>query len=189
MTKPETPLPTVPPQLAARGVTLRRRGPDDLEFVRDVYVASRWEELTVTGWPEPVKLQFLHDQHRMQHAQYTSLCEGAAWGIIEKDGQRAGRLYLLYRSQDLRIIDIALMPAYRNQGLGSGLLRSLQQMARDLNAAKASIHVERDNPARRLYDRLGFQLAGTNGLYYLLEWGVPEPNSAKNNLVSKVAQG
>ncbi len=39
---------------------------------------------------------------------------------------------------------------------------------------RLSIHVEHDNPARRLYDRLGFQHVDTNGVYHLMEWR-PEP--------------
>ncbi len=35
---------------------------------------------------------------------------------------------------------------------------------------RVSIHVEHDNPARRLYDRLGFQHVDTNGVYHLMEW-------------------
>ena len=35
---------------------------------------------------------------------------------------------------------------------------------------RVTIHVEHDNPARRLYDRLGFQHVDTNGVYHLLEW-------------------
>jgi ribosomal protein S18 acetylase RimI-like enzyme len=65
-------------------------------------------------------------------------------------------------------MDIALAPAYRGRGIGSGLLRSLIAEAQ-ASARKLSIHVESNNPARRLYERLGFRVAGEHGVYVLLE--------------------
>ncbi|WP_448192482.1 GNAT family N-acetyltransferase [Azospirillum sp. sgz301742] len=166
----QTALPTVPPHLAARGVSLRPREDSDAEFLRDVYIAYRWEEVAATGWPEDMRLAFLHDQYRMQDAHYTKHYDGAAWGVVEVDGARAGRLYLLNCGSDLRIVDIAFLPPYRNMGLGGGLLAAVQEQARALGVAKASIHVEQSNPALRLYERLGFQKVELRGIYHLLEW-------------------
>jgi ribosomal protein S18 acetylase RimI-like enzyme len=162
----------VPPDLAALGVSLRPRRAEDLEFVRDVYVAYRWEEVSATGWPEPVRIAFLHDQHRFQDAHYTKNYEGAAWGIVEVAGERAGRLYLFLAGSDLRIVDIALMPAFRNRGLGTALIHAVFQMAREAGLSRVSIHVEQNNPALRLYERLGFRMIEPRGIYFLMEWTV-----------------
>lgn len=178
-------LPAVPTHLVARGITLRPRQPEDGGFVRDLYVASRWDEVAATGWPEVVRLEFLHDQHRLQDAHYTRFYEGLAWGIIELNGEPVGRLYLINLGDDLRIADIALMPKYRGQGIGTGLLTEVQEMARRTGAAKASIHVEMNNPALRLYQRLGFRVAGTNGIYYLLEWTTGS-GSTEHGLIPEV---
>jgi ribosomal protein S18 acetylase RimI-like enzyme len=169
-----TELPPVPPDLTARGVALRERQAGDAAFLRDVYVAYRWGELSVTGWPDAAKLAFLHDQHRLQDAHYSKWYAGAAWGVIEVMGKRAGRIYLLCRDGDLRIVDIALMPEFCNQGIGSGLLRAVQHMAEAAGARKVSIHVERHNPALRLYRRLGFHEIDSGDVYYLLEWPVTQ---------------
>ncbi|WP_207459228.1 GNAT family N-acetyltransferase [Azospirillum sp. SYSU D00513] len=170
---PHTDLPAVPPDLAARGVTLRHRSKADTEFVRDVYVAYRWEEVKAAGWPQEMALAFLHDQFRLQSVHYDTHYPGAAWGIVEVEGQPAGRLYLQMDSGgDLRIIDIAFMPPYRNRGFGGGLIAAVQDHARATGAAKVSIHVERQNPALRLYRRLGFQPVQEGDVYFLLEWPV-----------------
>lgn len=174
----QTQLPAVPAALAARGVTLRHRTDDDGEFLRDVYVAYRWDEVAATGWPEAVRLSFLHDQSRLQESHYRQHYLGAAWGVIEVNGARAGRLYLLNTGVDLRIVDIAFLPAFRNQGIGSGLLAAVMEQARGLGVAKVSIHVEQTNPAQRLYRRLGFQPVETAGVYHLLEWPVPSAEAA-----------
>lgn len=168
----QTRLPVVPAALAARGVTLRPRTDDDCDFLRDVYVAYRWSELAATGWPEAVRLSFLHDQQRLQEAHYSQHYDGAAWGVIEVNGERAGRLYVLNTGLDLRIIDIAFLPQFCNQGIGGGLIEALQKQARRMGVAKVSIHVEHTNPAQRLYRRLGFEQTGSSGVYHLLEWPV-----------------
>lgn len=168
----QTALPAVPATLAARGVTLRCRCDEDADFIRDVYVAYRWGEVAATGWPEAVRLSFLHDQHRLQQAHYLKYYEGAAWGVVEVGGERAGRLFLFHAGDDLRIVDIAFMPAFRGQGLGGGLIKSVQKQARALGATKVSIHVEHTNPAQQLYHRLGFEPVSSTGVYHLLEWRV-----------------
>jgi len=83
------------------------------------------------------------------------------------NGQPAGRLYVHAWEREIRIVDIALMPEFRGQGIGSDLLRSLIAEA-EASDRTLSIHVEHNNPARRLYERLGFQYAGEHGVYVLM---------------------
>ena len=84
------------------------------------------------------------------------------------DGEPAGRLYVHRGPSDIRIMDIALAPAFRGRGIGTGLLRTLIVEAEE-SGRKLSIHVETNNPARRLYERLGFRPAGEHGVYVLME--------------------
>lgn len=168
----EMTLPTVPPELAARGIVLRPRRNDDDNFLREVYVACRWDETAATGWPDQMRRVFLEDQCRIQRLQYDQNYRGAAWGVVEVDGERAGRLYLHYHDRDLRIVDISFLPAFRGRGIGGRLLAAVQDRARCLGAAKASMHVVQGNPAIRLYERLGFRWVELRGMYCLLEWTV-----------------
>ncbi len=167
-----TPLPAVPEPLVALGVTLRLRCEDDDAFLRQVYYAYRWEELTLTDWPEEARIAFLDQQYNFQRIHYDRNYPAAVWGIVEVAGEPAGRLYLQYAGQDLRIIDVAFLPPFRNQGIGTGLLTAVQELARGLSATKASIHVEQNNPALRLYQRLGFEIVLPRPPYYLLEWPI-----------------
>lgn len=167
-----TPLPTLTSDLEAMGVTLRFRREADAEFLCDVYVAHRWPEMAATGWPPETCLAFLRDQHRLQDLNYRKFCEGAAWCVIEVGGERAGRLYLFLRDGELRLMDIALMPAYRNRGIGGALIRAIQDQAAGLGAVKVSLYVEGANPALRLYERLGFKLVQPGGPYHRFEWPV-----------------
>ena len=74
------------------------------------------------------------------------------------DGEPAGRLYVHRGESEIRIVDIALLPEHRGDGVGSALLRDLLAEA-DADGKRVTIHVERLNPALRLYERLGFAVA------------------------------
>jgi ribosomal protein S18 acetylase RimI-like enzyme len=80
------------------------------------------------------------------------------------DGEPARRLYLHRGDTEIRIVDIALLPEHRGKGVGTTLLRDVIAEGK-----RVTIHVERMNPALRLYERLGFEVAEDKGVYLLLE--------------------
>jgi ribosomal protein S18 acetylase RimI-like enzyme len=80
-----------------------------------------------------------------------------------------GRLYVEEWPSQFRIIDIALLPEARGKGFGAALIADLFAGARAVGK-RVSIHVEKNNPAMRLYHRLGFAEAEDKGVYDLLEW-------------------
>jgi ribosomal protein S18 acetylase RimI-like enzyme len=102
-----------------------------------------------------------------QHRHYRLHFPDARWLILECAGEAIGRLYLRQVDDRLHIIDISLMPASRNRGIGSAILHDLLGHAREQGLA-VSIHVEKFNPARRLYARLGFEEIEDRGAYDLL---------------------
>ncbi len=83
-----------------------------------------------------------------------------------------GRLYLERLPSQHRIIDIAFLPEYRGRGLGEALLRDLLDEAAAAGKP-VSIHVEKLNPAMRLYRRLGFVTEEDKGIYDLMRWTAP----------------
>lgn len=152
-----------------QGVRLRPITEADLPLLERVYASTRTEELAQTDWDDARKDEFLAFQFRAQHAHYTTHYAGAQFLVIERDGAPVGRLYLHWRTGDLRIVDIALLPGARGHGTGEALLRALLDAA-VVRGHGASIHVEQMNPAMRLYQRLGFIKAGEHGIYHLMEW-------------------
>ena len=150
-------------------VTLRPITADDQEFLSDLYASTRQEEMALVDWPAEKKAEFLQMQFQAQHTFYMEQFKGAAFDLLVLNGQPIGRLYLDQRVDELRIIDIALLPDYRNQGLGSRLMKGILAEA-EAAGLPVRIHVEHYNPARRLYQRLGFKEIETNGVYYLMEW-------------------
>ena len=153
-------------------VTFRPITPADLEFLYAVYASTRREELAVLDWSEADKAAFLRSQFDTQHRAYQGSYPGADFLLVLERERPIGRLYIERRDDEIRIIDIALLPEHRNVGIGGAILRDvLAEAARD--GKRVSIHVEMFNPALSLYQRLGFQQRELRGVYYFMEW-VPE---------------
>ena len=147
--------------------TLRPVRESDESHLRRVYASTREEELAVVGWGDGHKDAFLRQQFAAQDAQYRAY-PNASLDVIEVDGQPAGRLYVARWPEEIRVMDIALLPPYRNRGIGTALLREL--LAEAAAAGKRlTVHVEKFNPARTLYQRLGFAEAADLGVYVLME--------------------
>jgi GNAT superfamily N-acetyltransferase len=151
-------------------IALRPIAPEDDSFLAGVYASTRTEELAVTGWSDEEKAVFCRRQFDAQSAHYRENYPGASLQIIERDEIPIGRLYVAHWEREIRIMDIALLPEHRGAGLGTKLLRDLQQEARSTGKS-LTIHVERFNPALRLYQRLGFQQIEDKGVYLLMRWG------------------
>lgn len=150
-------------------VTLRAAQPADEAFLCDVYASTRAEELALTDWSAEQKAVFCRQQFTAQDAHYRQHYPTAQYSIIEGDGVAAGRLFVDRWEKEIRIMDIALLPEHRGAGIGTRLLRGLQEEARAAGKA-LSIHVEKFNPALRLYERLGFRAKEDKGVYVLMEW-------------------
>jgi len=168
----------MPPPLhaAARfGIGYRPFAAEDFAFIEALYFSTRAEELARTGWPEDQKRAFLTQQHRAQHHHYQTYYPDAERLIVERGGEPIGRLYLDAWALEIRIVDISLMPAARGQGIGEAILRDVIEQAAAAGKG-VSIHVEKFNPARRLYQRLGFVVAEDKGVYDLMERDVPRPS-------------
>lgn len=154
--------------------TLRAAAEEDVGWLFRIYASTREEELAATGWPDEVKAQFLGMQFQAQDRYYRQVYPGATFDLVEVSGEPAGRLYVNRASDEIRIIDIALLPMFRGRGLGSVILRTVLSEA-EAAGLPVTIHVEQHNPALRLYQRLGFQVLDTRGLYYFLEWRAGRP--------------
>jgi ribosomal protein S18 acetylase RimI-like enzyme len=119
-------------------------------------------------WDEAQKAAFLRMQFDAQDAWYRENYAQASFDVILVDGEPVGRLYLHRGPSEIRIVDIALLPEHRGGGIGTSLLRDLLTEA-DTAGKSLTIHVERENPALRLYERLGFSVAEDKGVYLFLE--------------------
>jgi ribosomal protein S18 acetylase RimI-like enzyme len=119
-------------------------------------------------WDEAQKEAFLHQQFEAQDAWWRENYAGASFEVILVEGESAGRLYVHRGPSEIRIVDIALLPEHRGNGIGTRLLEELLAEG-DADGKSVTIHVERMNPALRLYERLGFSVVEDKGVYLFLE--------------------
>jgi ribosomal protein S18 acetylase RimI-like enzyme len=161
-------------------VALRPVRDADEPFLLRVYAGTRAEELARLPWSVEQKAAFVAQQFAAQTAHYARHYAGMDADVIVLDGEPAGRLLVARWAEEIRIVDISILPEFRGGGAGSALLRELMEEAA---AARKplSIHVERDNRALGLYERLGFRPVGEHGVYLRMEW---DPASGQAKMAS-----
>jgi ribosomal protein S18 acetylase RimI-like enzyme len=151
----------------ARTVTLRPVREADLPFLRALYASTREQELSVVPWTAEQKAAFIDMQFEAQDRYYRTHYANGRLDVIEMDGTPVGRLYVDNGATDVRVIDITVSPEHRGRGLGGALMRDILARARTEGRA-VSVHVEDGNPARRLYERLGFVEVEQRGIRTLM---------------------
>jgi GNAT superfamily N-acetyltransferase len=153
--------------------SVRPAEPSDRDFLRSVYASTRADELALTGWSAEACADFVAMQFDAQEAHYRQHFPQADLGVIEvcEGGTTvpAGRLWVDRRAESVHVLDIALLDGFRGQGLGSACLCRLMAEAA-ARGVPLTIKVERFNPARRLYDRLGFVEDGEHGMHVQMAW-------------------
>ena len=150
-------------------ITLRPVDSGDYDFLVEVYASTRAEELALVPWTLEQQQVFVRSQFAAQQDHYAKKYPAASHDVIMWDDRPVGRLYVARLDQEIRIIDITLLPAERNAGIGSYLIKRL------LDEAKRSgrvmrIYVEDFNPSLRLFERLGFSPSEQQGIHLLLQW-------------------
>lgn len=151
---------------------LRPATDGDHEDLLAVYAGTRADELVLTGWTEAQCRAFVAMQFDAQWRHYTQHHPRSQCQLIVADpgGDCLGRLWVDRDAHRLHVLDLALLPAARGQGIGTALLRGLMAEARQRGVA-LTISVEIHNPARRLYARLGFQPQGEpQGVHQRMAW-------------------
>ncbi|MBR9971301.1 GNAT family N-acetyltransferase [Magnetospirillum sulfuroxidans] len=151
-----------PSPFALRPITL----PADLAFLLDLYRQSRAREMALVPWPEEHKRAFLSQQFTAQHFDYENRFVQRRFCLVLRQGKPIGRLYLAETSPGrLRVVDISLVTKMQGRGCGTLLLRWLINLCEGAGAG-VELHVQQGNPARRLYQRLGFvQTTASHGPY------------------------
>lgn len=152
-------------------ISLRPISDGDREFLAALYAGTREEEMKLAPWSNEQKERFLQQQFDAQHQYYQMHFAGAHFDLICRGHEPIGRLYVSRVPEEIRVIDIALLPEHRGQGLGTRLMESILQEAK-ATRRPVRIHVESFNPARRLYERLGFRKVEDRGVYLFMEWTV-----------------
>ena len=157
------------PASANPSITLRPVGPEDEPFLFTLYASTRADELAPLGWSETQRIIFLRMQFEAQRRDYDARFSAAGHQLILVAGRPAGRLWVERGPDEVRVVDLALLPGVRGHGIGTRLLTELITEARQA-AKPLRLSVQQDNAAAlRLYERLGFAIVGDTGAYFRME--------------------
>ncbi|WP_286913495.1 MULTISPECIES: GNAT family N-acetyltransferase [unclassified Pseudomonas] len=145
-------------------LSLRPQAEADVALLRALFVARRAGEFAAMPWSDAEREAFLHAQADLQSRHYAQHYPHACMLVIEQHSQAIGRLGVNEGADELRVIDIALLPAWQGKGIGSSLLHALLAWG-DRHGKACTLSVDQANPAQALYRRLGFDACADPGLY------------------------
>jgi ribosomal protein S18 acetylase RimI-like enzyme len=150
-------------------LTQRETVPEDEAFLFQVYLSSRGDDLTEMGWDAERVRNFLETQYAAQQRFLKANYPQGEDRIITLDTQPIGRIVVERNDQEIRVVDIALLPQYRNSGIGTYLIRELLTEAARLGKPFRT-QVIRSSAALGLFERLGIVKIGETGSHYQMEW-------------------
>lgn len=132
-----------------------------------IYASTRAADMAIVPLSAEQKVVFLQMQFNAQHSHYQAHYPQADFDCIVLGEAVVGRLYVDRHSDEIRLMEISLLPEYRQQGIGTCFLRQLIAEAAQAGATLTA-HVEDANPARAWYARLGFEEIEERGPYLFL---------------------
>ena len=154
-----------------REVLLRPATPEDYEEMVVVYASTRAAELAqVSWWDDAQKLAFCRMQYGAQKTEYDARYPDAQYDVILLEGRTAGRFWIGRGDDEIRMLDITLLPWAQGQGVGTALVLPLIEEARASGKRLRHMVFIMNEGARRLYERLGFVVFEEVGAYLHMEW-------------------
>lgn len=153
-----------------RQVSLRPVAPEDAEFLLSVYAGTREAELSQVEWGEGQREAFLRQQFAAQRGEYDTRFPEAEYDVILLDDLPVGRIWIGRGEEQIRLLDIALLPEAQNRGVGTILLRALIEESRTSNRKLRHMVFVLNPDATRFYERLGFVRIEEFGAYVHMEW-------------------
>lgn len=156
-------------QEALGAVTLRPAAADDQAFLLSVFASTRADELAFVNWDEIQKEAFITMQFNAQSRQYVTSYPHADNSIVLFNNDPVGRLLVNRGVREFTLVDVALLPSHRGAGIGTHLIAGLLREAAEA-AKPVKLSVWHSNPAKKLYERLGFSMANDDGAYCQMSW-------------------
>jgi len=148
---------------------LRPLRPEDESFLFKLYASTREEEIEAWGWDKARQEAFIRMQFTAQQRWYQAAYPRAEHQLIILKDNPIGHILVLREETKIELIDISLLPEYRNGGVGTALLGELIEESRK-SGVPLRLQVQRNNQAAiRLYRRLGFSATEEDEVYCRME--------------------
>lgn len=136
---------------------LRQVTDGDYDFLYGLHVAAMKDLVArVWGWEDARQKQFFADHF-----------DPAPSRIVVVNGEDVGVVVVVWGAADAFIASIEIVPAYQGRGLGTALVERVIAEAR-ARGLPVRLQVLKINPARRLYERLGFVVTGETETHDLM---------------------
>jgi len=148
----------------SRAISLRAATPEDNAFLLEVFASTR-DDFKMLISDENQLAALISMQFNFQRQQYQDGYPDGEDNIILNNRQPIGRMFTSEGDRTITLVDIALLPEYRNSGIGRRLLDELLKSAAQ-KGKSVTLHVFKTNPARHLYERLGFRDRSEDSMYY-----------------------
>jgi len=155
--------------MAEESITLRPASEDDRDFLLVLYKSSRGDDLRGLGWDEARIDEFLGMQYEAHQNFLVTDHPNLQDQIVLSYGEPVGHLAIEQRPDEIRLVDMALLPSHRQRGTGTLLIQELQTQAA---AAKRPLRLQviRFNRAVELFEHLGFRRTSETGSHFQMEW-------------------
>jgi ribosomal protein S18 acetylase RimI-like enzyme len=163
------------PGVSAHPINLDPVRLSDEPFLYRTFASTRTAEMVLTGWNAEQQEAFLRMQYEAQRRSYLMQLPDAQYWVIRCDGSAVGRLIIDRTTEEIHVVDIALLPEFRKRGIGSTLMKAIIKEASQA-AKTVRLHVERFNPALRWYERLGFSVVNAGPIYLEMVWRASQPD-------------
>lgn len=142
---------------------------EDSGFIESLYRSTR-DDLRLIDAENDFVEELIQMQHQAQIRSYGEAFPNAYYFIVEKLGEKIGRVIVDFGHNEIRLLEVAFIRQVRGQGYGSGVIRALQHAAAQARAP-LTLTVHRGNPgARRLYISLGFIVEQADHMIEQLAW-------------------
>lgn len=148
-------------------INFRPIKPSDKPFLYRVYASTR-PDIAMLNTSGEEKTKLLRSQFKAQTFHFHTHFSDADFLLVLKGKQPIGRLYIHRRADEIRVIDIALLPEHRGQGIGTKLLVDILKEGRVADKP-VRLHVEKYMSAIRFYERLGFVKIAEKDYHFLME--------------------
>jgi len=144
---------------------IRKFSDSEINYKKQLFVENKISKLNAEHWSDDLKIQITNMQYMAQENHINSYFPDATDSIILWDQKKVGRLVFEKSDKLLHVIDIIIGKKFQNKGLGTEILTKLIS-----ENESVSLNVDMDNPALRLYNKLGFKIIKQRNHQYFMKY-------------------